>query len=104
MADLNFQDLMPVQSKLQQNPVTLASAATIAPTTALTVVTGTTSVATITPPVTGFHILWFKYTNAAPGALATSGNIETAYTPVQNRPFALLYDPNIAKYMPMTVA
>lgn len=103
MSDLNFQDIMPVQSNQQQKPVTLASAATITPSTALTVVTGTTQVATITPPVTGFHILWFKFTNAAPGALLTSGNIETAYTPIQNRPFALLYDPNIAKYMPMSV-
>jgi hypothetical protein len=103
MADLDFQNFSSVQSSLQPKPVTVASATTIAPTTALTIVTGTVQVATITPFVTGFHIAWFKFTNAAPGALLTSGNIETAYTPIQNRPFAMLYDPNIAKYMPMSV-
>lgn len=103
MSDLDFQNFSSVQNNLQPKPVTMAAAATIAPTTCLTVLTGTTQVATITPPVTGFHILWMKFTNATPGALLTSGNIETAYTPIQNRPFALLYDPNIAKYMPMSV-
>lgn len=103
MSDLQFQDLSSVQSSLQQKPVTLASAATIAPVTMLTIVTGTVQVATITPPVTGSHVLWFKFTNGAPGALLTTGNIETAYTPITNRPFAMIYDPNTAKYAPMSV-
>jgi hypothetical protein len=103
MSDLQFQDLSSVQSGAQQKPVTLASAATIAPVTMLTIVTGTVQVATITPPVTGSHVLWFKFTNGAPGALLTTGNIETAYTPITNRPFAMIYDPNTAKYAPMSV-
>lgn len=89
---------MPVQSNQQPTPKTIASAATIAPTTALTFVTGTVQVATITPPVTGYHELKFIFTNAAPGALLTSGNIHTAYTPIQNQAFVLYYDPNTAKY------
>lgn len=101
--DLMAADLASPQSALQQKPVTIASAATIAPITGLTIVTGTVQVATITPPADGFHVLWFKFTNAAPGALLTTGNIETAYTPITNRPFAMIYDPNIAKYAPMSV-
>lgn len=91
------------QSNLQPAPVTLASAATIAPSTLLTFVTGTTQVATVTPPVTGSHVLWFCFTNGSPGALLTSGNIQSAYTPIQNRPFAMIYDPSTAKYWVMSV-
>lgn len=104
MADQRaWQDLSDVQSGLQPNPKTIASAATIAPTTKMTIVTGTVAVATVTPPMDGFHVLWFKFTNAAPAALVTTGNIETAYTPIQNRPFAMLYDPTTSKYAPMAV-
>jgi hypothetical protein len=104
MSDLNSANLLPNQSNLQPAPATIASAATIAPATMLSDVTGTVQVANITPPVTGQHILWLKFTNAAPGALLTSGNIETAYTPIQNRPFALLYNPITGKYAPMAVS
>lgn len=98
MSDLNFQDFSTVQSSLQPKPVTLASAATIAPTTRLTFVTGTVQVATISVPVTGYHELVFIFTNATPGALLTTGNIHTAYTPIQNQAFTLYYDPSTAKY------
>lgn len=103
MSDLNFQDFSTVQSDKQQKPVTLASAATIAPLTKLTFVTGTVQVATITPPVSGYHELTFIYTNGAPGALLTTGNIHTAYTPIQNQAFTLYYDPSTAKYWRMAV-
>lgn len=96
--DLNFQNFSSVQNSNQPMPVTLASAAVIAPTTRLTFVTGTAQVATVTPPVTGHHELVLCFTNAAPGALLTSGNIQFAYQPIQNRPFALQYDPLTAKY------
>jgi len=98
MSDLNFQEFSTVQNSLQQKPVTLASAATIAPLTFLTFVTGTVQVATITPPVTGCHMLAFVFTNAAPGALLTTGNIHTAYTPITNQFFLLIYDPSTGKY------
>lgn len=87
-----------VQSAAMPLPVTVASAATIAPTTKLTFVTGTTQVATITPPVSGYHELTLCFTNAAPGAFLTTGNIQTAYQPIQDRPIDLCYDPSSAKY------
>lgn len=98
MSDLMHQDLQTPQSDQQQKPVTLVAAATIAPTTKLTFVTGTTVVANITPPVSGYHELAFCFTNGAPGALAVTGNIHTAYTPIQNQVFVLYYDPSTAKY------
>lgn len=101
--ELNRYNIAEPQSPQNTLPNTIASAATIAPVHKLTFVTGTVQVATITPPVSGFHQLFFVFTNAAPGALLTSGNIQTAYTPIQNRPFFMLYDPTLAKYMPMSV-
>lgn len=98
MPDLTFQNLSTVQSDKQPTPPTIAAAATIAPTTKLTFITGTTQVATITPPTSGYHELTFIFTNASPGALLTTGNIKTAYTPIQNQAFTLLYDPSTKKY------
>jgi hypothetical protein len=98
MSDLNFQDFNTVQSMMQQKPVTIASAATIAPTTRMTFLTGTVSLATITPPVSGHHELILVFTNGAPGVFVTTGNLQIAYQPITNRPIALQYDPNTAKY------
>lgn len=103
MADLLHRNFDPVQSDKQPYPNTVASAATLAPITRLTFVTGTVQVANITPPVSGYHELVFCFTNASPGALLTSGNINSAYTPIQNRPFILYYDPSTAKYWPQAV-
>ena len=104
MSDLNHQDFACVQSDKQPKPKTLASAATIAPTTRLTFVTGTVQVATITPPVTGYHELVLIFTDANPGALLTTGNIKTAYTPLQNKSFSLHYNPLDGKYWTEAVA
>jgi|SRR3990167_9736686 len=98
MSDLNHQNFATVQSSLQPQPVTLASAATVAPTTFLTFITGTVQIGTITPPVTGSHMLIFIFTNAAPGTLLTNGNILNAVVPTQNLPTFLVYDPIQAKY------
>jgi hypothetical protein len=98
MSDLNFQNFSSVQSVQQPQPVTQAAAATITPTTRLTFLSGTTQLATITPPVTGHHELVLVFTDANPGAFLTTGNLKTAYTPIQNRPIALQYDPITAKY------
>lgn len=96
--DLNQGNFAPNQSAAQPTPPTIASAATIAPTTAMTFLTGTVQVATITPPLVGYHELTLCFTDGSPGALLTSGNIKTAYTPIQNRPFKAYYDPVSAKY------
>src|SRR3982750_3067268 len=99
MADLDFQNFSSVQNKLQPKPVTLAAAATIAPTTRLTLVSGTTDVATVTPPVTGHHELILVFTNANPGDLLTTGNLILGLTTILTScPVALQYDPNQAKY------
>jgi hypothetical protein len=96
--DLNFQKLSTVQSNQLPLPFTIASAATIAPTTKFTFVTGTVQVATVTPPVTGYHELTLCFTNGAPGLFLTTGNLQIAYQPVTNRPIDLCYDPSTAKY------
>jgi hypothetical protein len=101
--DLMFQLLSTVQSGIMPKPGTIASAATIAPVGFLTFLTGTVQVATITPPIDGAHMLALVFTDGAPGALLTTGNIKTAYTPIQNRVFLLFYDPSSAKYWVMTV-
>ncbi len=79
-------------------PPTIAAAATVAPTTALTFLTGTTQLATVTPPLSGYHQVVLCFTDANPGAFLTTGNIKTAYTPIQNRPITLHFDPQTAKY------
>lgn len=98
MADIQHQDFDTVQSDKQLTPPTVPSAATLVPTTRLTFVTGIVAVASITPPVTGYHELVFVFTNAVPAALLITGNIQAAYTPIQNQAFSLHYDPSTAKY------
>lgn len=99
MSDLLHQQFSPVQSNMQPQPVTLAVSAVMVPTTALTFVTGTVgTLATITPPVTGFHILYFVFSGAG-AALNTTGNI-LAGTVVTNVPVMLLYNPITGKYWP----
>ena len=98
MIDSLFQQLSTVQSNLQPVPPTIASAATIAPVNLLTFVTGTVALATITPPVAGAHMLILIFTNAAPAAMVTTGNIKGAYQPVQNTPVFLFWDPVSALY------
>lgn len=104
MSDLNFQNISSVQNITQPQPVTIASAATVAPTTRLTFVSGTIAIATITPPVTGHHQLVMIFTNGSPGAFATTGNIAVATTPIQNKPVYLEYNPIEAKYYPARTA
>ncbi len=96
--DLNHQQLSTPQSNLQPGPYTLASAATLAPKTFLTFVSGTTQVTTITPPVTGSHMLVLIFTNANPGGVGTGGNINNTLDVTQYAPLLLFYDPIGAKY------
>lgn len=98
MSDLNFQNFSTVQSAQMPLPVTMAAAATIAPTTFLTFLTGTTQVANITPPVTGCHMLALVFTNANPGAFTGAGNVQSTKDPAQNECVLLVYDPSSAKY------
>ena len=98
MSDLNFTNFSTVQNEGMQKPNTIASAATIVPTTFMTLVTGTVAVATIVPPVTGQHMLVLVYTDATPTAMTTTGNILSITVPTINLPTLMFYDPNQKKY------
>lgn len=102
--DLNFQNISTVQNKLQPKPVTFTAAATIAPTTFLSFIEGTTALAQITPPVTGAHMLAIVATSTNWLGAVTSGNIIVASittgTTWANRVNFFVYDPLTAKYYP----
>lgn len=98
MPDLNFQDLSTVQSGQQPKPNTIASAATVVPITFLSFISGTTAIATVTPPVTGVHMLAFIFTTTTPTAFTTTGNMKSVTTPTQNTVNLLIYNPVEAKY------
>ena len=98
MAELDRYNFDEPQSALNRAPNTIASAATITPVHKLTFITGTVQIATITPPVDGYHELVFVFTNATPGAFLTSGNVQRAVAPAQNVVLSLHYDPNTKKY------
>lgn len=99
MSDLLFQNFSTVQSNQQPQPVTIASATTIAPSTLITYLTGTAQVADITPPVTGQHMLVLIFTDQTPGTMLTTGNIATAVVPDQNTPTLMFYDPTTETYI-----
>jgi len=102
--DLYFQNLSTVQSKAQPGPVTIAAAATIAPTTFLTIVSGTTAIATITPPVTGSHMLAIVVSVTNFSGFLTTGNILVASitnsTVWANKTNLFVYNPLTGKYHP----
>jgi hypothetical protein len=99
MADLDFQNLSTVQSGIQPKAATLPAAATIAPTTFVTLITGTTQLVTVTPPVQGDHMLVMIFPDAM-GAFATSGNIKVAANPDVNIPVLMVYNSKEGKYYP----
>ena len=78
---------------------TLASGATVAPTTFLTILTGNTGIANITPPIPTPHMLAFLFAGTA-GVLAT-GNIATATASVVGQVMLLIYNPAANKYYPV---
>lgn len=96
--DLLNQSFSTVQTQAQPLPVTLASAATITPTTKLTFVTGTTQVANIVPPNPAAYCeVTLCFVTSSPGAFLTNGTaypIEVAYQPIINRPIDLCWDPS----------
>lgn len=101
--DLNFQKLSTVQNDLAIGAVTIPAATTIAPTTFVTIVTGTTTLGTITPPVTGDHMLCLIFPDAM-GAMATSGNIAVAADPGVNIPVFMVYVRKTGLYYPSAIS
>lgn len=98
MSDLLFQNLSTVQSDKQPLPYVLTAAATIAPQGFLTKLSGTTTVTTITPPVTGTHLIAI-ITGVVNDAFATSGNIVGLTTGNTTQPCLFIYDPLTSKYI-----
>ena len=98
MSDLLVADLETAQSDKQPTPPTIASAATVVPTTFLSFISGTVAIATITPPVSGTHMLMFIFTTTTPTAFTTTGNIKAVVTPATNLPVLLTYNPIDGKY------
>lgn len=96
--DLLFQNLSTVQSNAQPKPPTIASAATVAPSTYLSFISGTTAIATVTPPADGAHQLCFVFTTTTPVAFTTTGNIKAVATPSANIPCFLIWNPVESKY------
>jgi len=98
---LNFQNFSTVQSKQQPTPQTIASAATITPTGFLTLVSGTVQIENITPPIQGgLTLIGLVFTNAAPVAFLTTGNIARAKDSVQYELVLLCWDPVTSKWYP----
>jgi hypothetical protein len=81
------------------NPVTIVSAATIAPVGFLTVMTGNTAVVNITPPVPHMHMLAIQFAGTA--GVTAAGNILTVTATVAGQILLLVYNPNTAKYVPV---
>lgn len=105
MTDLNFQNISTAQNRLQPGPRTIAGAATITPTTFLTIVTGTTSIATITPPITGSHLLAIVVAVTNYAGFLTTGNILVASitnsTVWANKLNLFAFNPLTQKYHPL---
>ncbi len=93
MSDQLFQNLSTVQSGLQPAPVTITAAATIAPQNFLTIITGNTAISTITPPVTGVHML--AITPGTTTGFTTGGNIVGATATISGRVYLFVYNPLI---------
>ena len=102
MSDLNHQNINTVNSNLQPYPTRMAAAATIAPTTFLTVLSAGPAVATIVPPVSGAHMLALMFADVA--GVTNTGNISAVVASVALRPMLLIYDPVSGNYFPVTTA
>lgn len=108
MSDLLFQNYSTVQSDKNEQPSTIASAATITPKHKFTRITGTTPITKIIPPVSGYCELTIVFTTGGTAnALNTGGSgagaIAVAYTSVADRPIDICYDPRTQLWYPKAV-
>lgn len=81
----------------QTAPVTLASAATLVPTTFLTVLTGNTAITAITPPVAHAHMIALVFAGTA--GITAGNNILNTKASVASEAMLLVYNPTTAKYI-----
>lgn len=100
MSDLLHQRFGSPQSGNQPAPKTIASAATITPVGLLTVLTGTTNITIITPPVTGAHVLYFVSNAASVFATGGSGDgdIAAQVTLEANQLCVMVFNPATKTY------
>jgi hypothetical protein len=96
MIESDAQRLSTVQSALSPMPVTITAAATIAPTTFLTILSGNTAVETITPPIAGAHMLAIMAGTTT--GFTTGGNVSGATTTVASRVYLFVYNPVTGYY------
>jgi hypothetical protein len=96
---LEFQNFSTVQSNLQPAPKIIASAATIAPQSFLTILTGDVAVVNITPPLSWTHMLAIQFAGIA--GVTAAGNITTLTATVAGQILLLIYNPNTKKYVPV---
>jgi len=99
ITESDWQQLATVQGPTSPRGATIASGATVAPTTFLTILTGNTAISTITPPVPFGHMLAFLFAGTA--GVGTGGNIQTAKASVAGEVMLLVYNPAQAKYHPV---
>ncbi len=79
----------------------IASAATIAPTSKITRITGNVTIATITSPFAYFNgPIYLFNTDSSVGVTDTSGNIALATTLTRYKLFTFIYDPAVSKWYP----
>lgn len=96
---VDWQQLTPYAGPSSPKPVTIASAATIAPTTFHTILTGNNAVVNITPPVDFAHMLAIQFAGIA--GVTAAGNILTAKASIAGMIILFVYNPVIAKYVPV---
>jgi hypothetical protein len=99
ITESDWQQLSTVQGPSSPKAATIASAATVAPTTFHTILTGNVAITTITPPVPFGHMLAFTFAGTA--GVGTGGNIQTAKASVVGEAMLMLYVPAAAKYYPV---
>lgn len=99
ITDSDWAQISPYQGPTSPKPVTVASAATIVPTTFLTVLTGNTAVVNITPPVTFGHMLAVQFAGTA--GVTAAGNIATAKASVAGEIILFVFNPITQKYVPV---
>ena len=97
---ITLSDWAQITPNSQVAPVTLASAATITPTTFLTVLTGNVAIVNIVPPVTNGHMLAIQFAGTA-GVTGATGNILTTTATVAGQILLLVYNSNTGKYVPV---
>lgn len=80
-------------------PNTMASAATLVPTSFLTILTGNVAITAITPPVPHSHMLAVQFAGTA--GITAGNNIATTKASVVGEVMLLVYNSSTGKYVPV---